>query len=255
MKTFGELKNTFSEILIEGILRKDEKMTNIFKAYLKLIKEDDRLKAQAVAYGNIETASYDDDKLIEAYITENVNLIKEFSNVEIRTANNKLEKLLESVKKIKVNYADDLKTLHKYIYTLTNSKYDVNNIIESRNAIGKYILANESKEVIKEGLVPTKMLASVSVRKFNDKYRDLSVTEKKLVKTLINSTDDEKAELYESTRTECLDLINSQLKESKNELKEKLLDVKERILESKFSLEDFNTGIIKLISLKQKLIK
>ena len=255
MKNFGELKNTFSEILVESILRKDAKLKGVVKQYLKLVKEDKAIRLQTMVYGNLENVSSKDDKYIDTYITENIKILKSVNNHTKNEANKKLVKILENklVTKIKVDYPDNLKSLHNHIHNLGNSVYNVDTIIESRNGINGYIMGNEKKEPISENLVPTKLLTKLSVQKFNEKYKELTEDEIKLVKTIQTSNVDEREVLLKEMTTECIDLVNKSVKSSSNDVKEKLLNVKERLLESKFDEKEFTSDIIKLIDLKQSL--
>ena len=94
------------------------------------------------------------------------------------------------------------------------------------------------------------------VNKVNEKYENLSESEKTLIRTLLESTDEEKKELYSTMVRECIDLIDVELKECDLERKDKLLKVKDKLLNNKQEIdESFNKGITKLVELKQSFIK
>jgi TRAP-type C4-dicarboxylate transport system substrate-binding protein len=85
---------------------------------------------------------------------------------------------------------------------------------------------------------------------FNDKYSTLNENDKKTLKTLIESSDDDKKELYSKTLKECLALVNKRLETNDVELKEKLLKVKEKLLsENLESNEDIEKKLIKIADL------
>ena len=46
MKNFGKIKNIFNDLVSEGIAIKDTKSINLFKKYVKTIKENEILKTQ-----------------------------------------------------------------------------------------------------------------------------------------------------------------------------------------------------------------
>jgi hypothetical protein len=70
----------------------------------------------------------------------------------------------------------------------------------------------------------------------------------------MDSTDEEKSEVYKSLVRECIDLINDRLVESDIESKDKLLRVKDKLLNDNKSIdENFNKNISKLIELRGNL--
>ena len=192
MDNFGKIKNIFSEILVESILTKNDELKKMFKEYIKIVKEDKTLRLQTLAYNNLETIGSDDEKYIDAYITENIKILTSLSNTEKRKSIKKLEKLLENklVGKIKINYPAELKSLHNNIHKLTTTKYDVDNIIECRNNLNGIILERKIEDEHVQPLVPSKTLTKLSVRKFNEKYESLNEDEKKLVKLLSSSNNE-----------------------------------------------------------------
>jgi Na+/phosphate symporter len=93
------------------------------------------------------------------------------------------------------------------------------------------------------------------VDKYNEKYASLDESEKQVLKVLIDSTDEEKKEVYSSTLRECINLINEKLDTNDLEAKDKLLRVKDKLLNDKQEInEDFFKNISKLVELKNNLI-
>jgi hypothetical protein len=92
------------------------------------------------------------------------------------------------------------------------------------------------------------------VEKYNQKYSTLDESEKQIIKVLIESTDDEKKEVYGKVVRECIDLINEKLKDSDLETKDKLLQVKDRLLSDKQEInEEFIKNVSKLVELRSSL--
>jgi len=252
MKKFGELKNAFSEIFIESYIRKDENLKRIFQNYLKLLKEDRTLKTQAIVYGNLEKAHFDDDGKTILFIKENLELLKSLKQSEVKKANSKLEKLLESVK-IEINYPEKYKKLHENIDNAVSTKFNIDLVIESTDNIKEYIKNNKKENTIEEAKVPTKLLAKLSTKKFNEKYQDLSEDEKKIIQAVIKNDETLKKETFNEVKKECFDLVNEQIKTNDLELKNKLLDVKFKLTETTYKPDSFVQDIEKLINLRETL--
>jgi CRISPR/Cas system-associated protein Cas5 (RAMP superfamily) len=85
-------------------------------------------------------------------------------------------------------------------------------------------------------------------------YSSLDESEKKILKTLIESTDEEKKEVYSNTIRECITLIDEKLDISDLNAKDKLLRVKDRLLNDKQEInENFIKNISKLVELRSNL--
>jgi ribosomal protein L7/L12 len=154
--------------------------------------------------------------------------------------------------------SNDTEKLHedisKLIFTERSPK-NIDTIIEAISDIVDYILANKEKVVTESYGVPNSMLSSILVEKYNEKYSEsITETEKEVITVLIESTDEEKIEVYSKISRECIDLIDNKLTESDLETKDKLLRVKDKLLRDKVELnEDFSKNISKLVSLKLTL--
>jgi len=55
MKNFGKIKNVFNELVSEGIATKDVASLDLFKKYVKTVKENEILKTQFLVISNIDT--------------------------------------------------------------------------------------------------------------------------------------------------------------------------------------------------------
>lgn len=258
MENFGKIKNTFNELLAESVVSKNDTNKLLFKKYIKTIKESEILKTQFLVYNNIENKVDTDGVSATNYVNENLKLLDKFKTSDIIAEN---KKLLEIDKQIndKSNdiYNPILSSLHESISTLIFTKKtpkNIDKIVEATTAIVNYIKTNK-KEVITEAIeLPTSMLSTIMVDKYNDKYSNLDESEKKVIKTLIDSTEEGKKEVYENTIKECLVLVNERLVNTNLETKERLLKVKERLLNDKKEInESFLTNISKLIELRTTL--
>ena len=198
MQNFGKIKNAFYDILMESIIKKDDNKKAIFNQYLKAIKESKILKAQYLVYTNLE----DHVELNETKATEYVRLNREclngFNRNDILKENEKLVKILGKYSK-KLDTPYDKQELHETITKLIftrNVAARVNTMNESISKLVDYIKENKPKETIKENLVPTTALATIAIKKFNEKYEDLSESERVLLKLIVESDEKLKEEGY-----------------------------------------------------------
>lgn len=250
MKNFGKIKNTFNEILAESLLKKDKEKNKLFKQYVKLIKENKILKAQFLVYNNIENKIEENEQKVYQFIQENINFLKQFKKKDILEANEKLSKLI----KISDDKGIDLhENITNLIFT-EKTPSSIDSIIESQSKIVDYIKNNKKKEITESHNIPNSLLATLTVDRFNEKYVDLTESDKVAFKTILNGTEEDKKNLKEQTIRECINLIDSKLNESDVEIKDKLLKAKDKLLNDRtFTEGDFINSISKLIELKNNL--
>ena len=129
-------------------------------------------------------------------------------------------------------------------------------MLEATDKVVDYIVNNKPK-VIGEAIdLPNSMLTTIMVDKYNEKYGTMNESERKVLKTLIESTEEEKTEVYTDILNECLTLINEKLDTDDLDTKSKLLMVKERLLNDKKDVnQDFIKNISKLVELRSSLIE
>ena len=251
---FGEIKNKFSNIMVEGMLHKDSVKINAFKKYVKTLKENTTLSKQLVIYENLEKESIENSEDAKYFVNENFNSLLSLNKNKLASGNLKLESLLKDIKIIKDEYSDSDKELHESINIILNR--NVNTIKESvkanRNIIER-VASNTEKVKVSEDLISTSVLSKITIDKFNEKYGDLSESDAKLVKVMLESSLSDREDLLTNEIKECLVLINTQITESDIETRAKLLDVKERLLETKFVADTFVNNYTKIVGLKETL--
>lgn len=262
-KNFGKIKSVFNEILSEGYATKNQKSIDLFKNYVKSIKENEILKTQFLVFTNIETKVEQDEFKIKEFVEANIDLMKKFSYNDILKANSKL---VESIL-FEQNYDSSLDKLHEAITTLIfteRTPLTIDEIVEAKSYVVNYIKANTPKVVNEAIELPMKILSTVMVDKYNEKYANLDESEKAVLKSLIDSDDTQKKEVYTNMVKECLELVNEtlvkysggELDENELKTKDKLLRVKEKLLNDKIEItENFNTDISKLVELRGLLKK
>ena len=253
MQNFGEIKNLFNGILVEGVIARDEKKKDIFKKYVKAINENRILKTQFLVYNSIENrVEADENKAIE-FIKESIDLFSKFDTRQIEAVNTELLKLANSTEDLgKTPLYEDIA---KLIFT-KKTPYTIDEIVNTRDRVVKYIMGNKPKEISEAIELPNSMISNIMVDKYNEKYASLDETEKSLLRVLTDSTEEQKKDVYSKILRECIDLINEQLIDSELEVKDKLLRVKDKLLNDKKEItEDFIKNVSKLIELRGSLKK
>lgn len=254
MKNFGKIKNAFNELLAEGVVSNNKTNKQLFKKYIKTIKENEVLKTQFLVYDNIENKIEENEFKANLFLQENIALFNKYTKEEILEANNKLAQPIIS-EQVSSSYENE--KLHEDISNLIFLKKEANNIdaiVESTANIINYMKLNKPKVVNESIDLPNSMLTTIMVDKYNEKYASLDESEKKVLKALIESDDEKKKEVYSLIIRECIDLIDGKLNESDLDAKDKLLRVKDKLLNDKQEInEDFNKNISKLVELKKSL--
>jgi len=252
-QNFGLLKNVFNDILVESVVNQDDDRKKIFKQYVNLINENEILKTQFLVYTNIENKVESDHDKASLFVNENIKLFSKFTKKDIFNANGKLTKLVLFEKNNTYNNSELHENISKLIFTEKNPN-TIDSIVEATSFVVNYIKTNKVK-VFTEALgLPNSMLSSIMVSKYNEKYSTLDESEKKILKSLIDSTSEEKQEIYSSTLKECISLINENLNTTDLTVKEKLLKVKEKLLNDTQSIdEDYYKNISKLVELRSNL--
>jgi nucleoside-triphosphatase THEP1 len=112
---------------------------------------------------------------------------------------------------------------------------------------------NEPTEVNSHLGIPNSVLSKLAVNKYNETYSDLNESEIETIRTIINSDEVGKQELYANTIRECITLVDETLKECSLDVKEKLLKTKDNLLSRKYIKESFISDIGKILELKKNL--
>ena len=257
MQNFGKIKNAFNGILVEAIVLKNDTNKSLFKKYVKTVKESEILRTQFLVYNNIENKIESDTNSANFFVTENIKLLEKFDIDDIITENNKLHSLLKETP-VEV-YDERLSKLHESLSNLITTKrtpISIDGIGKDINNVVEYVKSNKVKETSNVIDLPSSMISTIMVDKYNEKYANLDESDKKILKVLIDSNDEQKKEVYSATIRECIELINDKLTGSDLDAKDKLLRVKDKMLNDKQEInEDFNKNISKLIELRDSLKK
>jgi hypothetical protein len=249
MKNFGKIKNVFNTMLSESMASKNVEKRDTFKKYLKMLKENEILKTQFKIYNSIESMIEENQFKAGEKIKMNIDLLESYTRKEIIEANNKLFELTKG-RNINEPYVND--KLHENIADMIFSD-DINKFVDSLNETIEYAKGNTPKQVNETIGVPNKLFTSLVVDRYNEKYSELSESERKTIKTIFESNDEDKVILFKNMVSECLELVNDKLKDATLDLKESLLAVKENLLNREYIKESFDKDMIKILELKEDL--
>lgn len=253
VKNFGKIKNAYNEVLVESVVTKSKDKKDLFKSYVKTIKENEILKNQFLVYDLIENKIEPNESKAKTFLEESLSILSKYNKTEIMKAN---QKLVEGIV-FEFDNDYDKKELHENISVLlctSKTPKTIDAIVEAKSYVVNYIMNNIVKEN-KEGYgLPNSVVSKIMVEKYNDKYSTLDESEKEILKSLIDSDSDKKKEVYANTIRECIDLINEKLVESDLDTKDRLLRVKDKLLNDKQEIdENYPKNISKLVELRASL--
>jgi hypothetical protein len=254
MENFGNIKDTFKGIVIESVLKKDKNGKKLFSKFIRIIKEDNILSDQYLIYKNLQTKKFDDPSEAKDYIKENISLLKTLDKKKLEKGNKKLFNLLNGKDIVKEN--NEFYNHIKILVETEKTPSTIEKINDSINHIKRLMLEKdvEIKNDRIDSELPPSVLTKIAVNKFNNKYSNISESEKEIIKTILNGNNETKEETYNSLKRECIDIIDSRLSESSDiDLKDKLLRVKDKLLNMNFDTENFISDINKVYDLKQSV--
>tara|TARA_R110002110_G_scaffold49144_8_gene145731 strand:+ start:2968 stop:3744 length:777 start_codon:yes stop_codon:yes gene_type:complete len=254
MENFGTIKDTFNNILAESIIKKNDSGKKLFGKYIKLLTENKTLKSQYLIYKNLESRKFTNESDAKFFIKENISLLKELNKNNISKGNQTLLTLLKGNDMIKENIE-----LYDHIDILVNTKKtatSLDTLHKSLNFIKDKMVREEINEIEEYETInlPPSVLSKMAVNRFNSKYSNITEDEKKILKSVLNGTDKNKEEVYNTLKIECIDLIDNKLNEEIDlGLKDKMLKVKDKLLRMSYNPDEYVKDIDKVYELKKSV--
>jgi len=249
MKNFGKIKNIFNTLLSESMASKNVEKRKLFKKYIKMLSENEILKTQFNVYNSIEDMFEENQFNASTKIKMTIDLLESYDRKDIIAANTKLSDLVKG-RNLDSPYTNN--KLHESISNMIFEK-DINKFVDSLNEAVEYAKGNSPRQVNESVGLPNKIFAPLLVDRYNERYSGLDESEKTLIKTILESDEEGKAELFKTVVAECLELVNERLKDAEVNLKEGLLAVKENLLTREYIQESFDKDIFKILELKEDL--
>jgi len=216
---FGAIKDTVYKVSVREIVLESEgsKNNNSLSKFIKKIKEEPILRVQYMIFENLTRGHFENERLAERYINENMSLTKNLD----------WHKLLECNKKVRKEILDDIfvqgdeklekvyEAIHNLIESRTNLGYtDVNKSHSSYETILEHLqreVVESTREQEEKEDMPNffswKYINEHAVSNFNKRYGHLSESDKKLLKVLVSS-DDVKINFAEDLKTECIERLD-----------------------------------------------
>ena len=251
MNNFGNIKDTFNNILSNALLSKDKKGKELFSKYLQTLKEDNNLRNEYLIYKNLTSVKFNNGTDAKYFINENIELLK---NNDTTKGIKKLQSLIEGV-----DIVNDNDEIYNHINILRNTEKTPETISKLQKSI-KFLTENMLKEVelIENEYdtvdVPPSVLTKIATNRYNLKYQDISENEKEIIKTLLNGDDEDKKKVYNNLKTECIDIIDKKLNENSDlDIKDKLLKVKDKLLRMEYNSDEYVKDINNVYELKNSV--
>ena len=247
---FGTLKNIFVGSLIESYTTDDKKGKNIYKDFLKILKESETLKTAFIVFKNLETKTLNSEISANEYLKESITLFKNKKSLTEET--NKLTILLENNG---VEYKDLKPTkLHRDIQNLITSPRNVGTLQklqEAREDVVSWLVSE--KKIIKEleenyinkNVNPKKFL-EIATNKFNKKYKDSLTEEERNILKILREDDQKKVKILVSELVKKnVSLVNQYLEKNTDNttIKSKLLETKDAIYKIAEDDKSFSTKL------------
>ena len=254
MENFGQIKDTFNSILSESIIKKDNEGKKIFKEYLKILKENNSLRSQYLIFKNLEFKRFEFASDAKEYIKENIELLKKLDKTELEKGKKDLLSLLENK-----NLVKDNSTLYDHINILSTTVKSASSLDKLQQSINYIKDRMTTKEEVVENKeeainVPPSVLTKMATNRFNTKYSDVSEDEKQIIKTILNGTEENRRDVYNTLKTDCIDIIDNKLNEEIDlELKDKMLKVKDKLLRMSYNPDEYVKNIDKVYELKKSV--
>jgi len=251
---FGTLKDTYAKILVNSYITESKTNKQFYKQFIKLVAENEILKTQFVVYKNIENGYFDSEVSAVEYLKENISLFEKYNKKDIIKENISLQKKLG--KKIEPKTKELHEAIHNLI-TLEKSVETVNTLIESFEVVKKWLttVKNLNENTKEKPKVDANKFLDIVVKKYNDKYSNISEEEKKVIKAILSENLKEKETTLTELKNETIDLLNKSIKEHNGnvDIKVKLYEAKDVVNGLNFNKETFKEDIMRVYELKNSL--
>jgi hypothetical protein len=258
---FGTIKDIFSSILVESHLNNDKKGKELYKNFLKILKENETLSTAFIVYKNIENKTIKNEVLANEYLKESISIFDKFrgdKSLPIQT-----KRLISLLECNGIDYkSEKTKPLHESLQKLILTKKEANNldiIHEHKSNVVNWLLSDkefisENEDFVRPNVEPNKFL-ELAVSKFNEKYSELNEEEKNILKVLRENNEEKNKTLVLDLVKETVEIINKHLENySENvTVKSKLLETKDVVYKMAENNDSSSDKILKLYELKTNL--
>lgn len=258
---FGTIKDIFASVLVESHFNNDKKGKELYKNFLKILKENETLSTAFIVYKNIENKTIKNESLAIDYLKESISIFDKFRGE--KSLSIQIKKLTSLLERYGVDYkSKETKPLHESLQRLILNKKDISNldiIHEHKTKVINWLtsdkeIVSEDKTFVRPNVEPNKFL-ELAVSKFNEKYSELNEEEKNILKVLRENDEEKNKTLVLDLVKESVELVNKHLEDYADNVtvKSKLLETKDVIYKMVENNDSSSEKILKLYELKTNL--
>jgi hypothetical protein len=243
MKNFGDLLDSIYKAASKEFGQNKSKCSSLIKECVKVIKTDKVLSDQFTVYDNLKN-SHIEEKYATNYINENIQSLRAYTPQQIIFSNNKLEnictKLGTNVTSSKIN-----ESISNLCFLMNTAK-NINSIHNSKVMVKENLINNKEKSRSDVPSVPIALVSKIVSKKYNQKYKDLSEADKKILKVILESKEGEE-KIFEDYKEMAQTLLKKKIVENDDAtLHTNLKKTYNKVLEMNFVNESSVNDISKL---------
>ena len=253
MRNFGSIRTLINRSLSDAYLNENSEGKDVFKKYVKLLKEDTNLKNLFFLHKNLEDTTLSSNTEAKEFIKENIEFVKLADE----------ESLIGSISKVDSLVSGEVEpnVLHNAIHDLVFTERTLENlpvIYEAVSTLSTHLLLEKNRGELnlqaEYEAVDSDKLLELAVNKYNDRYGALSEMERNIIRlSLLGSQVKETA--FDSIVSENLSSIDTSLIDrDETEVREKLKKTKEKLSSMAYNEDSFVDDMFKLSALKDSAL-
>ena len=243
MKNFGDLLDSIYKTASTEFGKNKKKCSSLIKECVKVIKTDRILSDQFTVYDNLKNSSVE-EKYVSSYINENIESLRVYPLKEIILSNRKLENLCKKIG-TKVNSSKINESISN-LYFLMNTSKNVNTIHQAKVLIKENLVSNKETTPTDAPSIPIALMSKIVSKKYNQKYKDLSESDKKILKVILESKEGEN-KIFEDYKEMAQTLLKKKIVENDDSnLHTNLKKTYNKVLKMEFISESSVNDISKL---------
>jgi hypothetical protein len=243
---FGAIKDTVYKLSAKELISEsnDLKKENSLNKFIKKLKKEPVLRVQYMIFENLTKGHFENERLAERYINENLSLSEKLNWDKIIECNKITRKEILDQHYVQgdANFEDLYESIHNLIESRSKIGYtDVNKSHQSFEKVLSHLqrdITNEKRKEEEKNDMPKflswKYINEHAISNFNKRYTHLNESDKNLFKILISS-DDIKIKFANDLKNENLETINNIM-----EIEEDSIDMLEGFKNKLDSIKDIN---------------
>jgi hypothetical protein len=233
---FGAIRDTVYRLSAKELIS-ESKEDKSLKKFVKALKDEPVLRVQYMVFENLQKGHFENERLAERYINENMRLVKNVDWNHLLETNKKVRKSILDEHFVGATNGEDklYDAIHSLIESRTNKGFK--NINKSHEAY-EVVLEHLQREVVKEvreqeekedmpNFFSWKYINEHAVSNFNKRYKHLNESDQELLKVLLSS-EDVKINYANDLKNESLERIEYLL-EDESELSDLLEGFKNKL--------------------------